>query len=253
MSIEDKAVMPLADYQAACNAIRNKTGTSGTIKSGDMASKINAISAGVDVSDTTATAARVLNGYYFYTANGTKTQGTIPSKTAATYNVSRSTQTISSGQYLSGTQTIKGVTTSNLSKENIRAGVVVKVGDADDAGSIANIIGEYSEATAQKSSGSFTGGGSNSASVSVYGMTSSKTLLAWGITGSQNQDAFYMGSGSSGTGSGVFCKTNESAGWTVGSCSPTCSLGTGTVYFGTGSSSCSFKNGSTYYYWVVYS
>lgn len=37
------AVMPLADYQDACDAIREKDGSTGVIKSGEMGAKIRAI------------------------------------------------------------------------------------------------------------------------------------------------------------------------------------------------------------------
>lgn len=39
----NKAIMPFEDYQAACDAVREQTGTSDLIKSGDMASMIRSI------------------------------------------------------------------------------------------------------------------------------------------------------------------------------------------------------------------
>lgn len=86
----------------------------------------------------------------FHNANGEEVAGTIASKTAATYNVSSSNQTIASGQYLSGTQTIRGVTTSGISAANIKTGVTVKVGDSADDDRIVGVTGTYtSDATAQ--------------------------------------------------------------------------------------------------------
>lgn len=68
---------------------------------------------------------------------------------ATTYNTSSTDQTIASGQYLTGTQTIKAVTTFNVTAANIKAGVVAKVGDANNAGRIVNVTGTYtSDATA---------------------------------------------------------------------------------------------------------
>lgn len=94
--------------------------------------------------DVTATADKVLAPYTAITADSDEpVKGTIPSKSAATYNTSTSDQTITSKQYLSGNQTIKGVTTSNISAGNIKKGVVVKVGDANNAGRIKNITGTY--------------------------------------------------------------------------------------------------------------
>lgn len=58
-------------------------------------------------------------------------------------------QTIASGKYLTGTQTIRAVTTSNLSAENIKAGVTVKVGDSADDDRIAGVAGTFTnDATA---------------------------------------------------------------------------------------------------------
>jgi hypothetical protein len=42
----DYAVMPKADYQDACNAVREKTGGTGAIKSGDLGSQIRSITTG---------------------------------------------------------------------------------------------------------------------------------------------------------------------------------------------------------------
>lgn len=59
------------------NAIRTKGGISVTLEfPTEFISAINNIPSGTDVSDTTATAADVLSGKYFYLANGTRTEGT---------------------------------------------------------------------------------------------------------------------------------------------------------------------------------
>ena len=73
----------------------------------------------------------------------------ITTKAAATYNTSTANQTIASGTYLTGTQTIRAVTTSNLSAANIKAGVTVNVGDSADADRIAGVTGSFTaDATA---------------------------------------------------------------------------------------------------------
>jgi hypothetical protein len=88
-------------------------------------------------------AGAMLSGYSGFVNGGGEVKGSIPSKAAATYNTSTSDRTIASGQYLSGTQTIKAVTTSNISAGNIKKGVNIKVGDANSAGRIANVTGTY--------------------------------------------------------------------------------------------------------------
>ena len=66
-------------YSNIADAIRSKAGVSDTYKPSEMAPAILSLptGSGTDVSDTTATAADVLTGKYFYVANGTKTAGTL--------------------------------------------------------------------------------------------------------------------------------------------------------------------------------
>lgn len=71
-------------------------------------------------SDADATAGKMLSGIVGYTNNGRVT-GSIQSQAAQTITPSTTDQTISSGKYLSGTQTIKG--DANLLAENIKEGV----------------------------------------------------------------------------------------------------------------------------------
>ena len=95
--------------------------------------------------EVTATKNQVLAGYTAITSdsNDEPIEGTIPSKSATTYNTSTNDQTIASNQYLNGKQTIKAVVTENIDAENIKKGVIVKVGDANNAGRIKNIEGTY--------------------------------------------------------------------------------------------------------------
>ena len=86
---------------------------------------------GTYTNDATATAGDILNGYTGY-VNGSKITGNIQSQAATTYNTSSSNQTIAQGKYLSGVQTIKAVTTSNIVAANVVNGATIKVGDAND-------------------------------------------------------------------------------------------------------------------------
>ena len=204
MAISDFAVMPLADYKAACDAIRAKTGDSGLIVSGDMAAEIASIPAGVDMSDSTAVAADLIQDKIAYTKNGRIT-GSIPTKAAATYNTSTTNQTISAGQYLSGAQTIRGVKVTNLSAANIKSGVTIKVGDSADDDRITSVTGTYTggsgSAVTLTASGSASGGSVsiNFASASI----GSRSIIAWEIYGGSGSasidEAFGWGS-SNGTG-----------------------------------------------------
>ena len=89
----------------------------------------------------------ILSGYSAYNNDGTLVAGSISSKAAATYNTSSSDQTIASGQYLSGAQTIKAVKTSGISAANIKSGVTIKVGDANDDDRITSATGTFSAAS----------------------------------------------------------------------------------------------------------
>lgn len=70
----------------------------------------------------------IANGYH--SGSGKVTQS-VTTKAAATYYATTSDQTISANQYLTGAQTIKKLTQTNLSGGNIKPGVVVKVNNGN--------------------------------------------------------------------------------------------------------------------------
>ena len=70
-----------------------------------------------------ATAADVVSGKTFTSADGYSIAGAAPSKDAASYTPGTEDQIIASGQYLSGDQTIKG--DANLVAGNIKSGVSI--------------------------------------------------------------------------------------------------------------------------------
>lgn len=65
-------------------------------------------------------------------------------QSAQTLYPSSSDQTIATDTYLTGTQTIKAVTTTNLSASNIKNGVTVEVGDSSDPDRVLSVTGTYS-------------------------------------------------------------------------------------------------------------
>lgn len=70
--------------------------------------------------------------------------GTGVSRQAAqTIYPSSSDQSIAADKYLTGAQTIKGVTTTNLSADNIKKDVVVQVGDSADPDRVVSVTGTY--------------------------------------------------------------------------------------------------------------
>lgn len=94
--------------------------------------------------EVTATKNQVLAGYTAITSDSDDEpiEGTIPSQPAQTIYPSTSDQVIPSGKYLSGNQTIKAVSQSNLVAENIRKNVAVKInnGNVD----LFDVTGSYS-------------------------------------------------------------------------------------------------------------
>ena len=74
------------------------------------------------------------------TASGSDTEQ-MSVQAAQTIHPSTSDQTISSGRYLTGNQTIKAVTVSGLSASNVLSGVTVKIGDSTDDDCVASVSG----------------------------------------------------------------------------------------------------------------
>lgn len=69
--------------------------------------------------------------------------GAVTVQAAQTIYPSASDQSIASGKYLTGAQTIKGVTYSGLDAGNIKKDVVVKIGDSSDDDRILSVTGTY--------------------------------------------------------------------------------------------------------------
>ncbi len=77
-----------------------------------------------------------------YVAAGTTTDTLqLSTQAAQTIYPSTSDQSVAAGKYLTGAQTIKGVTVTNLSAANIAKGVTVQIGDSSDADRITSVTG----------------------------------------------------------------------------------------------------------------
>lgn len=77
----------------------------------------------IDLTGDTVASEKMLQGTTAHSASGSTIIGSISSKAAQIYTPTTTNQTIASGQYLSGTQTIAG--DSNLIAENIAKDVTI--------------------------------------------------------------------------------------------------------------------------------
>lgn len=104
------------------DAIRTVEGSTNAINPQDFEAKITALKLSVQTADANATAADILSGKTAW-VKGTKISGSIGTKAATTIIPGTSDQTIASGIYLAGDQTIKG--DANLIADNIKSGTSI--------------------------------------------------------------------------------------------------------------------------------
>lgn len=77
------------------------------------------------------------------TVSGSNTSQ-LSTQAAVTIHPSSTDQTIASGKYLTGAQTIKAVTVANLAPSTIRYGETISVGDSTDADCVTSVTGLFS-------------------------------------------------------------------------------------------------------------
>ena len=140
------------------------SGTSATVSTG---TNTLTLSKTVSVTPNVTTAGYISSG----TAGNASVslQASVTTQAAQTIHPSTSNQTISSGRYLTGNQTINAVTTTNLTADNIKSGVTVQIGDSSDSDCVTSVTGTY------------TGGGS-SKNVQAYLGYASRTANSYGAT-----------------------------------------------------------------------
>lgn len=76
------------------------------------------------------------------TVSGSNTSQ-LTTQAAQTITPTTTNQTIVSGKYLTGTQTIEGIICTNLTADNIADGVTVKIGTTTDDDSVASVTGTH--------------------------------------------------------------------------------------------------------------
>ncbi len=145
---------------------------------GELAAAIDTLT-----DDATADGSMLLNNATAY-VKGAKIKGTIPSKGEATYTPGRADQTIASGQYLSGIQTIKG--DANLAAGNIVEGRTI-FGVTGTAVTESHIIENNKTADISGTNGTITPSSGNNAmgqvTYSVPGVDADKIVSGESILG----------------------------------------------------------------------
>jgi len=162
-------------FKDIADAIRAKTGSAALITPADFPEAIADIE-GADLSGITVTAGDVKSGKKFLNASGELTNGSMTVNAASdvslavngTYTIpagfhtgsgkvvnstpvlasqtiypTTSDQTVNAGQYIGGTQTIHGISASNLSAGNIKKGVTVSVNNGST--NILSVLGTFEE------------------------------------------------------------------------------------------------------------
>ena len=158
---------PAGYYQnAATKTISNGSVTapstiSGTSASVSTGTNTLTLSKTVSVTPNVTTAGYISSG----TAGNSSVSlsASVTTQAAQTIYPSTSDQTIASGRYLTGTQTVKAVTYSGLSASNILSGVTVKIGDSADDDRIVSVSGSVTFQTY------YTGSSAPSSSLGVNG------------------------------------------------------------------------------------
>lgn len=126
--MSDFAIMPYEHYQAACDKIREKTGTSEKIKSEDLSTTIDLIDKGLDFSQITSTKKDVLNGKIFANSNGEFSTGAMPNRGAVSLTIStlNSAPTIPEGYHDGkGKASISDFEKAKILPENIAEDVLI--------------------------------------------------------------------------------------------------------------------------------
>ena len=143
--------VPLSGTAASGNVLEGKTfyATSLTASTGTMKNN-GAISASLPINGTYTIPA----GYH----NGSgKVIQTIATKSSATYYATTSDQVINSGQYLTGNQIIKALSSNNLSSANIKSGTTISVNNGST--NVYSVVGSFTSSGTQSNGQAIAGTG----------------------------------------------------------------------------------------------
>lgn len=158
-----------------------------------------------------------------YVASGTagnasvSLTASVTTQAAQTIHPSTSDQTIASGTYLTGAQTIKAVTLSNLTADNIKSGVTVTVGDSTDADCVASVTGTYSGGGSDKNIQVYSG----YATTTATSYTATSVTITVAKTGTYNVSWMGYRNTTSGTSGSQLYRTRNGTATAIGTASTT--------------------------------
>lgn len=157
-----------ATKSVASGSVTAPSSISGTSASVSTGTNTLTLTKSVSVTPNVTTAGYISSG----TAGNASVSLTasVTTQGAQTIYPSTSDQSIASGRYLTGAQTIKAVTTSNLTADNIKKGVTVTVGDSSDADRVLSVTGTYE------------GSGGSTKNKQAYIGRASRTANSYGAT-----------------------------------------------------------------------
>ena len=144
LSVSSSGTKDVTNYASAsipAGTVTAPATISGTSASVSTSTNTLTLSKTVSVTPNVSTAGYISSG----TAGNASVSlsASVTTQAAQTIHPSTSNQTIASGRYLTGTQTINAVTLTNLTAANIKSGVVVKVGDSSDDDCVTSVTGTY--------------------------------------------------------------------------------------------------------------
>ena len=180
----DTVSVPAGHYASSAS----KAVASGTVTA---PSTITGSSATVSTGTNTLTLTKTVSVTPSVTAAGYVSSGTagnasvslsapVTTQGATTYHPSTTSQTINGSRYLTGNQTINAVTLANLTADNIKSGVTVKVGDSSDDDCVASVTGTYS------------GGGGGTLTVATKTLTNTAVSQTLSFTSLSGQPKYWF-------------------------------------------------------------
>lgn len=139
MALTEQVIMPGADYQALCDALRARLGTTGAIRSGSLGQLVQRIPSGADLPALTnpGDADKLLAGYQLIDQAGQIVTGKIANKTASNLTASGKTVTVQPGYYPAAVSKDVATATQATPSISVSSGGLITASATQSAGYVA--------------------------------------------------------------------------------------------------------------------